>query len=195
LLAAEFDSGTLNSGNRPTDTAGNTYQRLASVNLGGTFELEIWCAVNIKAAASNVVTITDTNGGVDSICCAEEWSGVGEALAESSQGATGNSANLATSTLTNTSTSALVWVAGASAVATSTLVLGSGFTNLTQNHTAFTNLGIESAVTTSSGTTSPAFTNTSASWACVAVVLRGQRGGFPSQVLVGDGMSRAEMAN
>lgn len=191
LLAAEFDAGAANSGNTPTDTAGNKYYRLGTVWVAATFELEIWMATNIKQKTGNVVTITDVNAGVDSICCVEEWSVVTSAELIGVGSSTGNSTTLSAGSLSVPTTS-LIWVAGVSAVGTSTLVLGSGYSDLTQNNTTFSNLGVESQIATS-GSYTTGFTNTSASWACLAVALIG---GFSEHTLsVGDGMSRSEVAN
>jgi hypothetical protein len=193
LLAVEFDAGAANSGNTPTDTAGNKYFRLATARVAATFELEIWMATNILQKTGNVVTVTDTNAGVDSIVCVEEWSGVTSADLYSSATNTGSSTTLSTSNLATTGVPTLLWVAGVSAVGTSTMVLGSGYSNLGQNNTTFSNLGIESQVSSNGGSFTTGFTNTSASWACIAIALLG---GFSNHTLsVGDGMSRSEVAN
>lgn len=196
LVAVEYDAGAVSSGIRPTDTAGNLYYLIGQVNLAATFELEVWACLNEKQTASNVITCTDSNAGVDSICCAEEWLGLGgPAGLQTSASSTGNSGNLSSGALTTAQTVGVIWAAGVSAVGTNTITLGAGYSNLTRNNTSFSNLGIESQITTSNGAYTGTFTNTSASWACIALSIRAAHGGFPNYVSVGDGMSRSEAAS
>jgi hypothetical protein len=178
LVAWEGDEVTANGGNTPTDTAGNTYVRLASVNIALDHELEVWVCYNCKQKAGNVVTVTDTGGGVNSIVIVEEWIGVSTlALIDQTAGASGNGTALSSgATATTTNERDLLWVAGNVDVPTGSnvLSLGTNFSNLTQNTTpGFSCLGIESRVVNGRAAYTGLFTSSiSQSWSCIIVAMR-----------------------
>lgn len=177
LVAWEGDAVAANGASTPTDTAGNTYVRVFSKAVAATFDLEIWYALNTHTTASNVVTITDNGGGVDSIIIVEEWSGnVSSSPTDGSSSNSGSLSPLTAGAFTTTHSNDLIWVAGVEAVNASDLTAGAGYTNLTQANTAFSNLGICSQVgpiASYNGT----FTSTvGVSWACGAVAIKDTAG-------------------
>lgn len=176
LVAVEFDTGLTNSVNSVTDTAGNTYTRILSKNEAGVFNLEMWYAINITTTSSNIVHATDTSGGVDSVICAEEWTGessspIDVSVSANDGGAPSTALNSGT-TATTSKVNELIWCAGAVAGSANTLTAGAGFSNVTQNSTTFSTLGIESKTVSALGTQSGTFTaNTSGSWCCGVVTI------------------------
>lgn len=177
LVAVEFDTGATNSVNSMIDTAGNTYTRILSRNETGVFNLEMWYAQNTHTTASNIVTAHDTSGGVDSVICAEEWTGQGSgnpidvSISANDTGVPSTALNSGTTTATTNATE-LIWCAGAVAGSSNTLTPGSGYSNVTQNSTTFSTLGIESKTVASIGTQSGTFTaNASGSWCCGVVAI------------------------
>lgn len=200
LLAWEGDTGALNSGNTPTDTAGNTYTRLKAVSVAATFELEIWIAVDIKNKVGNVVTVTDTIGGSDGILIVEEWGGTSLlAVADGSSTNTGNTSPLTAGSFTPATDDVLIWVAGVESVGASDLTAAAGYSNLTQNATTFSNLGICSKVISASSVQNGGFTSlVGVSWACAAVGIKlapSRFTNYGNYIKTGNGMSRSEVAN
>lgn len=176
ILAFESDLGLANSANTPTDTAGNTYVKITSVQVAAAFDLEIWAAFNIKVKTGNVVTVTDTNGGVNGSVIAEEWSGVSTIAANDG---TSTNTGVASSTLTagnivTTRAIDVVWVAGAAKVGAADLSAGSGYSNFSQVNTASSNMGVCSQVTSVTGTYNGTETcSLGVTWAAAAVALIG----------------------
>jgi hypothetical protein len=174
LLAWEGDSAAgTNTANTPTDTAGNTYKRLISTAIAATFDLEIWVAYNIKPKAGNVVTVTDTNAGVDSLLIAEEWSGATMVTAlDGSSGTTGSGSPLTSGNIITSAPNVLLWVAGVEAIGANDLTASTGYSGLNQTSTTFSNLGVCSQVTTSPSTYNGGFTSiVTAQWVCTMVAL------------------------
>lgn len=184
MVAWEGDAVAANGANTPTDTAGNTYVRVLSKAVAATFDLEIWYALNTHTTAANVVTITDTGGGVDSIIIVEEW--IGNKSSTPTDGSSSNSGSLSPLTagaFSTTHTNDLIWVAGVEAVAASDLTAGAGYSNLTQANTAFSNLGICSQVG-AAGSYNGTFTSSvGVSWACGAVAIQDSTGGITVKLL------------
>lgn len=180
LVAWEGDAATAaNSANTPTDTAGNTYVRVISKLVTATFDLEIWYALNTHTTASNVVTITDTIGGSDGIIIVEEWSGnVSSSPTDGSSSNSGTTSPLTAGNIATTHSNDLIWVAGVEAVAANDLTAASGYSNLTQTSTAFSNLGICSQVG-AAGSYNGGFTSSvGVSWACAAVAIKDTAAGL-----------------
>lgn len=177
LLAWEGDVGAANSANTPTDTAGNKYERILSNSLTATFNLEMWICWNCKFKAGNVVTVTDTIGGSDGILIVEEWQGLGTLNVNdgstSAQDNTGLSNAPNSGAITTKGEFDLIWCAAAIALGANDLGAGAGFSNLTQNSTTFSNLGICSKVISVAGSNSGAFTSSAVgSWVCGVVAIR-----------------------
>lgn len=179
LLAWEGDASlTTNTANTPTDTAGNTYYRVTSQNISGTFNLEVWVAYNIKASASNTVTVTDTIGGANGIVIVEEWSGIsGINSPDNFAGTTDNtgvSTALSSGAFSTKTSACLIWVAGYTTITGVSLSAGSGYSNLTTASTpGFSVLGICSKVVTDSSSYTGTMTSAVASsWGCAAVGMR-----------------------
>lgn len=191
MVTVEADAGTANSINTPTDTAGNTYTRQKAVNVVATFELEIWTAQNTHTTASNVVTATDTNGGVDSIIIVEEWTG--QATTTFTDGTSSNTGSLSPLTAGNivtTNANDFIWVAGVEAVGASDLTAAAGYSNLTQANTTFSNLGICSQIVAATGTYNGGFTSSvGVSWACASIAIKAVASGAvvvaPTMALMG----------
>lgn len=181
MLAWEGDAATaINKANTPTDTGGNTYTRLLSTFLSGVFDLEIWVALNVAAKTGNVVTVTDTLGGADGIVIIEEFSGVATAAAVdvTGVGTTGTSTALDSGPLTTLNANDLLWGAGAIAAGANDASLGAGYSNLTQNHTTFSNLATESQIVAATGTSHGLMTSSaSLSWAMGLVALKAAAAG------------------
>lgn len=178
LLAIEVDTGAQNSANTPTDTAGNTYVRVLSTSLSATFDLEIWYALNTHTTASNKVTVTDSAGGADGILIVEEWTGnVTSSPVDQSQSSSDNSgATTPTSTATPSTTDAndLIWGAAVGSNGANDMSLGAGYSNLTQTHTSFSNLAIESKTVAATGTQTATFgMSPLGSWVCGVVCIKG----------------------
>ena len=197
MLAVEIDTGAVNSANTPTDTAGNTYQRILSRSVAATFNLEIWVAYNCRSG-SNTVTVTDSGGGVDSIVVVEEWAGISSVQrTDNATSINGSSTSLNSGSITTQNTLDVIWCAGVASNASASLSLGTGFSNLVQNNTGFTNLGCSSLISTTTNAYSGLFTATpSAVWICAVVALRaGYNNSLGAHISVGNGMSRSEVSN
>lgn len=197
LLAWEGDVGAANSANTPTDTAGNTYVRVLSNSVLSTFDLEIWYALNTHTTASNKVTVTDTIGGSDGILVIEEWSGAATSSptdgSASAGDATGLSSTPNSGSFSTANAADLIWTAAAITLGANDLSAGTGYSNLTQNHTTFSNLGIASKVVAATGSYAGAFTSSAVgSWACGAVAIKQLAGGttvvLPFKSLMGVGI-------
>jgi hypothetical protein len=182
LVAWEGDDPTANnSANTPTDTAGNTYVKVLAEFQSGSFELDIWYALNTHTTASNKVTITDTLGGSDGIIIIEEWTGQAASspvdVSNFASVASGSVSPFTTANLVTTNANDLIWVACVNDDGGNYLALGSGFTNLTQNYTAFSNLGINSMVVSSTGTYTGVMTGTTnGSTIIIAVAIKAGSG-------------------
>lgn len=175
LLAWEGDGATAtNKANTPTDTAGNTYVRVLSKLVSATFDLEIWYALNTHTTASNKVTVTDTLAGADGTLIIEEWTA--NATSSPTDGSNSNSGTISPLTagaIATTNANDLIWVAGCEAVGANDLTAATGYSNLTQTHTTFTNIGICSQVVSSTSSYNGGFTSsTGVSWACGAVAIK-----------------------
>jgi hypothetical protein len=179
LVAWEGDGVTsTNVANTPTDTAGNTYVRVSSTLENATFDLEVWYTLNTHTTAANKVTITDTGAGIDSIIAVEEWTGAASVTPVDQQtsatsGASPSTALNSGATSATTNANDLIWVAGAAAISGNHLSLAGSFTNLTQNSTTFSNLGIASQVVSTTGAQTGVMTvSSSSSWCCAVVAIK-----------------------
>lgn len=177
LLAWEGDGvSATNVANTPTDTAGNLYSRLVSKNLAATFDLEVWYAVNNASTPNNVVTVTDTGAGIDSIVSVEEWANlITISPLDQSASNTGSSTALSSGASSVTiNPFDLVWVAGVAAISGNHLSLAGSFSLLNQNSTTFSNLGTASMLVKTTGAQTGLMTVSSpVSWACIVVALKG----------------------
>lgn len=174
LLAWEGDGATaINKANTPTDTAGNTYVRLLSAINSGSFDLEVWVAYNIKDKVGNVVTVTDTLAGADGTLIVEEWANATiKTTLLGSISNTGSVSPITSGNIVTVNPNVLLWVAAAEAVGASDLTAQTGFSNLTQTSTTFSNIGICSQVVNATGTYNGGFTSSvGVSWVCIMVAL------------------------
>lgn len=172
LAAIEADTVAAN-GITVTDNHSNTWTRIRSISVASTFDLEIWWA-KATTSTSTTVTATDNGGGVDSIICIEEWSGSAvTSPTDGSNTGSGVGTALADAGYTTTNANDLIWCAGVVALGANDLSAGSGFSNLTQNHTTFSNLGICSKVVSSTGSYAGSLTSSgSASWGAASVAIK-----------------------
>jgi hypothetical protein len=181
MVAVQFDLDPT-VGNTPTDTAGNTYTRrvsIADATLGS--KLEIWTAQNNHTTSSNVVTCTDNGGGVNSIVCVEEWTGAATsgAFDKSAVGSGTGTAMTTASSGVLSQADELVWIGGMAEKNADQLVLGSGYTNLIQNHTgSVVNLGSSSKVVAATTAVTGAMTTGSANWSLGLVTMKGAASAF-----------------
>lgn len=182
LAAIEADAVTAN-GITVTDSHGNTWTRIKSVAVSGTFDLEIWWA-KAGTSTSTVVTATDNGGGVDSIIIVEEWSGAATTSpTDGSATGSGTGTTLADVGYTTTNANDLIWCAGVLSATANDLSAGSGFSNLTQNHTTFSNLGACSKVVSSTGLYSGNLMGSvSASWAEASMAIKQGTATTPSNL-------------
>ena len=168
LACGENDTGAANSFNTPTDTAGNTYVRVLSKSVAATFDLEIWYALNTHTTASNVVTMTDTSGGVDSIAIAEEWKGIvpSAPIDASSSNSSTTGQSLTTGAFTTTNAKDFLWACAVLAAGVNDFVAGTGYSNTTTATTSFSNLAVESKIVSATSSNNiPASSTASLSWA------------------------------
>lgn len=173
MVCAEADTVAAN-GITITDSKANTWTRVISKSVVATFDLEIWYSILTSAGASHTFTATDNGGGVDSIIIVEEWSGqAASAPTDGSSSNSGTGSPLTAGTITTTNANDLIWVAGAQAVGALDLTASTGYSNLTQNSTTFSNLGICSQVVSATGSYNGGFTSTvSVNWAAGAVAIK-----------------------
>lgn len=143
FVCAEFDGVTTwNTGNTPTDTAGNTYVRITDTLQSGVFDSMSWYALNTHTTASDVITITDKGGGVDSTSAAEEWTGLQAATPiDKTASSTGVSTALNSGNITPVNSGDLIMGCGAAAISGNHLSLAGSYTNLNQTSTTFSNIG------------------------------------------------------
>lgn len=143
IVCAEFDGvATWNTGNTPTDTAGNTYVRVTDTLNSGVFDSMSWYALNTHTTASDVITITDKGGGVDSTMTAEEWTGLASSLpVDKTASTTGVSTALNSGNITPVNSGDLIFGCGAAAISGNHLSLAGSYTNLNQTSTTFSNVG------------------------------------------------------
>jgi hypothetical protein len=152
-----------------TDSKGNTWNRVISTSLAGTFDLEVWVALNITGGASHTVTATDNGGGVDSLIMVEEWSGLLTASSiDKSIGATGTASSAANSGATAATTAANELIIGAVAASgNDTFTPGASYSNGNKVNTTFSSLFFESKVVAATGAqTADATVSTNVSWIC-----------------------------
>lgn len=114
-----------------TDTAGNSYSKLADFNSNG-LNLSVWIATNITGNIANIVTADHSAQAQRSLIIAEEWSGVvsSSALDGTNEG-TDSSSPLQTPSFTTTNADNIIWSAWAVSVNSITYSLATGFSNLT----------------------------------------------------------------
>lgn len=152
-----------------TDSKGNTWTRVISTSLAGTFDLEVWAAFNITGGATHTVTATDNGGGVDSLIMVEEWSGVATSSAiDKSVGATGVASSAANSGATAATTQANEVVIGVVAASgNDTFTPGASYSNGNKINTTFSSLFFESKIVAATGAqTADATISAGVSWAC-----------------------------
>lgn len=143
IVCTEYDGVTTwHAGNTPTDTAGNTYVRAVDNLSSGVFDSNIWYALNTHTTASNVITATDSGGGVDSTIAAEEWTGiVTSSPIDKTASSTGVSTALSSGNITPVNSGDLIFGCGAAAISGNHLSLSGSYTNLNQTSTTFSNVG------------------------------------------------------
>jgi hypothetical protein len=173
MVAAEADTVAAN-GITITDNKSNTWSRVQSKSVAATFDLEIWYSILTSAGSGHTFTATDNGGGVDSIIAVEEWSG--QAASSPTDGSNSNNGSGSSQTSGNVTTANandLLWVAAVEALGSNGYSLGSGYSNLTQDSTTFSNLAIESQVVSATGTYNGAITGgVGVSWACGMVAIK-----------------------
>ncbi len=170
------------SANTPTDTAGNTYVRATQFQdaaFTGS-DIEVWYAKNTHTTASNVVTVTDNGGGVNSAVVVEEWTGADTTAPfdKTAQASGSGTAIDSGATATLSQANEMVMVTAVAILNANQLSLATGFTNLTQTHTTTPeNLGIASKVVSATTAVNGLMTTGSASWAGIVTTWKQAAGG------------------
>lgn len=181
-----------------TDTASNTYSRVATTNVANTDQVDIWVCYRNNGGASHTITAGNL-GNTTAAIVAEEWS-PSLGMVDVSKVATDVTG---TSTAITTGASAvpsyntgIVWVAAASASSTANYTVGAGFSNLTSVTSNPSKLGVESAIILSGGAQTGLMTlSVGATWLVAMVVIPPNGSKFEPYFTVGNGMSRSETAN
>lgn len=167
LVCWEGDGvATWSTGNTPTDTAGNTYVLVTNTLSSGVFNSEMWYAENTHTTASDVITVGDKGGGIDSTVTAEEWTGLATSNPlDQVASTTGSSNRLSSGNITTTTADDMVFGCGAEATNGNHLFPQNYFAGFNQTSTTFTNIGSASAVLTQTMTLPATLqSTTTASW-------------------------------
>lgn len=147
-----------------TDSLGNTYQRVAGMdiaNAGGTLALDCWYAVATHAGASNVITVAFTDTASNMNFVAQHFNGfTGTPTLDKFQHSSNASSTSATSSATAATTQANEIVIGGfvHASTASAWSLGTGYSNLTQSNIAARSAAMESKVVAATGAQTAAAT-------------------------------------
>ena len=183
-----------------TDTQGNTYVKVNSLNSAGR-NIDVWYANNIVGGAANVVSATLSNTGTGQVLIAREYSGV--ALSASFGGANINAYGSGSTTATanaapqsHTSNSLIVCCSYSSSAVPSA---GSGFGNFTTAALSTANVAMEDKSVTASGEYGGTIVNASAVPGVIGVYIfsdvpctQYQTNSNYQFVRVGNGMSVSE---
>lgn len=186
------------------DGLGNTYvQATAPSGVSGQ-NVEIWYAKNITGGTTPTVTVTPnfaTNATL--VCAIAEYSGL-DTISPLDQhlGATGTSTAPASGAVTTTSANELIFGAAMNA-ATVANTVGAGFGHFlnTLSATHPVELGIEDAITASTGSQNAIFgLGSSVAWGAAIATFKAapgpnSPGNIGHHLTVGNGMSRSEVAN
>jgi hypothetical protein len=170
VVGVSFDSGTLNTVTAVSDSKSNTYTKI--LDLDGTQDVTLWYAQNITGGASHTVTVTFNSGAGAALgFVAQEFTGIASsssldksviAQGTSTTPASGNTA------ATTQADELVVGVLGFSSTSTS-ITLGSGYSNLGSVTGTNLSAALESKVVAATGAQSAGATlGASRAW-CMGV--------------------------
>lgn len=167
VVLAGFDTGTIGLATSVTDSKGNTYTRVPSLNTNSTtvISLDAFYTVVTAGGASNVVTLNFNDTASNCVLIAQHFNGfLGTATLDKSRAQANASSTTTTSGATAATIAAteLVVGLGIHASTVSAYSLGSGYTNLTQASIANRQAAMESAVVSSTGAQTATFTSAAA---------------------------------
>ncbi len=186
VVTVSDDGGTLGGITSVTDSKSNTYTKVPN-EFDGASTVSVWYAKNITGGASHTITVNyNTSITFASTCVAQEFSGVDTTAPLDVYTSTGGTGTSTTSGATGTTAQNDELVIGSLAFfgATTTVTLGSGYTNLGTTHQTNAGVGMESKVVSSTGTQTATFTlGLSRGWSTAVTTFKAASTGSPSASL------------
>ena len=187
VVTVSDDGGIANGITSVTDSKSNTYVKVPN-EFPGAATVSMWYAKNITGGASHTITVNyDDTITFASTCVAQEFSGIDTTAPLDVYASTAATSTSPTSGATSSTTLADELVVGGLAftAATTTVTLGSGYTNLGTTHQTNAGVGMESKIVSGTGAQTATFTlGASRSWSCaVATFKAATAGSSPSASL------------